>query len=65
MTVYCGQADGSDAIHPDPDYSAVYVTLTTDRGDQESGAATSLPRRTLHCVNNKGRAEYVLAFLEM
>ena len=21
---------GSDAIHPDPDYSAVYVTLVTD-----------------------------------
>ena len=26
------EADGSDAIHPDPDYSAVYVTLGTDQG---------------------------------
>ena len=24
------QLDGSDASHPDPDYSAVYVTLVTD-----------------------------------
>ena len=26
------ESDGSDAIHPDPDYSAVYVTLNTDDG---------------------------------
>ena len=26
------ESDGSDAIHPDPDYSAVYVTLDTDDG---------------------------------
>ncbi|MFM8334839.1 MAG: fuconate dehydratase, partial [Opitutaceae bacterium] len=25
--------DGSDAMNPDPDYSAAYVVLTTDRGD--------------------------------
>ena len=24
------ELDGSDASHPDPDYSAVYVTLVTD-----------------------------------
>ncbi|RMG35577.1 MAG: fuconate dehydratase, partial [Planctomycetota bacterium] len=27
------QLDGSDAMNPDPDYSATYVTLHTDRED--------------------------------
>jgi L-fuconate dehydratase len=29
--------DGSDAMHPDPDYSAAYVTLRTDRPDGIEG----------------------------
>ena len=29
--------DGSDAMNPDPDYSAAYVVLTTDRGDGVKG----------------------------
>ncbi|MES1167822.1 MAG: fuconate dehydratase, partial [Oleiharenicola lentus] len=29
--------DGSDAMNPDPDYSAAYVVLTTDRGDGVEG----------------------------
>ncbi|HET7537052.1 MAG TPA: L-fuconate dehydratase [Candidatus Didemnitutus sp.] len=29
--------DGSDAMNPDPDYSAAYVVLTTDRGDGLEG----------------------------
>lgn len=29
--------DGSDAMNPDPDYSAAYVILTTDRGDGVEG----------------------------
>ena len=29
--------DGSDAMNPDPDYSAGYVVLTTDRGDGLEG----------------------------
>lgn len=29
--------DGSDAMNPDPDYSAAYVILTTDRGDGIEG----------------------------
>jgi L-fuconate dehydratase len=29
--------DGSDAMNPDPDYSAAYVILTTDRGDGHEG----------------------------
>jgi L-fuconate dehydratase len=31
------QADGSDAMNPDPDYSAAYVILETDRGDGVAG----------------------------
>jgi len=30
--------DGSDAMNPDPDYSAAYVTLETDADDGHSGA---------------------------
>src|SRR5256885_16324433 len=29
--------DGSDAMNPDPDYSAAYVGLHTDRGDALQG----------------------------
>jgi L-fuconate dehydratase len=31
------ELDGSDAMNPDPDYSATYVTLETDRADGLSG----------------------------
>jgi L-fuconate dehydratase len=30
-------ADGSDAMHPDPDYSAAYVVLKTDQADGPEG----------------------------
>src|SRR4249919_1337994 len=30
--------DGSDAMNPDPDYSAAYVTLETDADDGHCGA---------------------------
>ena len=32
------QLDGSDAMNPDPDYSAAYLTLVTDAGDGLVGA---------------------------
>lgn len=32
------QLDGSDAMNPDPDYSAAYLSLTTDAGDGLAGA---------------------------
>src|SRR5882672_451930 len=35
------QLDGSDAMNPDPDYSAAYVILETDRGDGISGHGLS------------------------
>jgi L-fuconate dehydratase len=31
------ELDGSDAMNPDPDYSAAYVVLVTDRGDGVEG----------------------------
>ena len=31
------QLDGSDAMNPDPDYSATYVVLHTDAGDGIEG----------------------------
>jgi L-fuconate dehydratase len=32
------QLDGSDAMNPDPDYSAAYLSLSTDAGDDYVGA---------------------------
>ena len=28
---------GTDAVHTDPDYSAAYVMLKTDRGSRDTG----------------------------
>lgn len=43
---------GSDAMNPDPDYSAAYVTLRTDRDDglEGHGLAFTLGRGTELCV---------------
>lgn len=47
--------DGSDAIHPGPDYSASYVTITTDTGHTGNGIAFSLGRGNeiiCHCIDS-------------
>jgi len=44
------QADGSDAMNPDPDYSAAYVVLETDRGIQGHGLTFTLGKGTELCV---------------
>jgi L-fuconate dehydratase len=46
------ELDGSDAMHPDPDYSAAYVTLHTDHpaGVQGHGLTFTLGRGTELCV---------------
>ena len=43
---------GSDAMHPDPDYSAAYVILHTDRADGLTGHGLTftLGRGTEICV---------------
>lgn len=49
------ESDGSDAVHPDPDYSAAYVRLTTDSGLSGHGLAFSLGRGNeiiCHCVDS-------------
>ena len=50
------ELDGSDATHPDPDYSAVYVTLVTDSEDFKGyGITFTLGRGNeivLHCVDS-------------
>lgn len=50
------QADGSDASHPDPDYSMVYVQLVTDnQGIKGCGLTFTLGRGNevvLHCVDS-------------
>ena len=43
-------ADGSDAMNPDPDYSAAYVVLETDRDIQGHGLTFTLGKGTELCV---------------
>src|SRR6185436_3949167 len=38
------QRDGSDAMNPDPDYSAAYVVLRTDQGLEGHGLAFTIGR---------------------
>jgi L-fuconate dehydratase len=42
--------DGSDARHPDPDYSAAYVVLRTDDGPDGHGLTFTIGRGTEVCV---------------
>src|SRR5215813_7052065 len=41
-----GQLDGSDAMNPDPDYSAAYVILRTDAGLEGHGLTFTIGRGT-------------------
>ena len=43
-------ADGSDAMNPDPDYSAAYVVLETDRDLRGHGLTFTLGKGTELCV---------------
>jgi L-fuconate dehydratase len=44
------QLDGSDAMNPDPDYSAAYVVLHTDDGDEGHGFCFTIGRGNEVCV---------------
>lgn len=44
------QADGSDAMNPNPDYSAAYVTLETDGGLEGNGLTFTLGKGNELCV---------------
>src|SRR5512141_3501259 len=41
---------GSDAMHPDPDYSAAYVVLSTDGGLEGHGLTFTIGRGNEICV---------------
>src|SRR5579871_4160841 len=43
--------DGSDAMHPDPDYSAAYVILHTDAGYKGHGMTFTIGRGNDLCVD--------------
>src|SRR5688572_25952146 len=42
--------DGSDAMNPDPDYSAPYVILKTDQGIEGHGLTFTIGRGNEVCV---------------
>jgi L-fuconate dehydratase len=44
------QLDGSDAMNPDPDYSAAYAVLRTDTGTEGHGFCFTIGRGTEVCV---------------
>jgi len=44
------RADGSDAMNPDPDYSAAYVVLRTDGGPEGHGFTFTIGRGNELCV---------------
>ncbi|MCW2948147.1 MAG: fuconate dehydratase [Actinoallomurus sp.] len=44
------QLDGSDAMNPDPDYSAAYAVLRTDTGAEGHGFCFTIGRGTEVCV---------------
>ena len=44
-------ADGTDAMHPDPDYSAAYVILKTDGGLEGHGFTFTIGRGNEVCVD--------------
>ncbi len=54
--------DGSDAMNPDPDYSAAYVVLRTDAPDPSEGARTGAATGTADGVSEGGLAGYGLVF---
>ncbi len=55
------QLDGSDAMNPDPDYSATYVTLETDHPDglQGNGLTFTIGRGNEICVHGRRSAETI------
>ncbi|MDZ4134594.1 MAG: fuconate dehydratase, partial [Paracoccaceae bacterium] len=44
------QLDGSDAMNPDPDYSAAYVVLETDTGVEGHGLTFTIGRGNEICI---------------
>jgi L-fuconate dehydratase len=62
--------DGSDAMNPDPDYSAAYLRLDTDAGDQGHGFVFTIGRgndvqlAAVRAVAEQLRGEHVEPLLD-
>src|SRR4026207_1751707 len=55
------ELDGSDAMHADPDYSAAYVVLETDGGQEGHGVTFPTGRGTdIVCAASRGLAPLVV-----
>ena len=57
--------DGSDAMNPDPDYSAAYVILETDGAHQGHGLTFTIGRGTEICVSAIEALRHLLIGLEL
>ena len=57
--------DGSDAMNPDPDYSAAYVILETDGAHQGHGLTFTIGRGTEICVAAIEALRHLLIGLEL
>ena len=54
------QSDGSDAMNPDPDYSATYVTLITNSEQKGNGLTFTIGRGNELCVAAVHALKYML-----
>lgn len=59
------QLDGSDAMNPDPDYSAAYVVLETNGNHQGHGLAFTIGRGNEICVAAIEAMRHLVVGLEM
>ncbi|PSL20169.1 L-fuconate dehydratase [Shimia abyssi] len=59
------QLDGSDAMNPDPDYSAAYVVLETDAGHEGHGLTFTIGRGTEICVAAIKAMRHLLVGLDL
>ena len=59
------QLDGSDAMNPDPDYSAAYVILETDGAHQGHGLTFTIGRGNEICVAAINAMRHLLVGLDM
>ncbi|OUS35796.1 fuconate dehydratase [Rhodobacterales bacterium 56_14_T64] len=57
--------DGSDAMNPDPDYSAAYIVLETDGDHQGHGLTFTIGRGTEICVTAINAMRHLLIGLDL
>jgi L-fuconate dehydratase len=57
--------DGSDAMNPDPDYSAAYVVIETDGPHQGHGLTFTIGRGTEICITAINAMQHLLVGLDL